>query len=223
MTRKRPKFPFAAVSRPLLLVVVGAWIIAGLLLAFFEAPLFEALWVVALALWPLYALAGVVLLIVAALRLRAGEHGAPFAIGIVVACGIGLWFTARPIARAGDHWIFQRRFARMRLAYERIIREVGQQSVSTASTRRDNRELYGVPFVIDRGPPTRVAFPQPGGILDNWEGIVYDSTGAIAAATGWQDGVPGRFSAPRNVVKLFGGDLVGCEPIGDWFYRCWFT
>ena len=59
--------------------------------------------------------------------------------------------------------------------------------------------------------------------IDNWEGIIYDPTGAVASATGWRGGVAGQYTAPPDIRVLFGGDLVACEPIEAAFYRCWFT
>ena len=53
----------------------------------------------------------------------------------------------------------------------------------------------GVQFQVDAGPPRRVAFLQPGSILDNWEGVVYDPSGRVATATGWRKGIAGNHSA----------------------------
>ncbi|HEY2377944.1 MAG TPA: hypothetical protein VGH98_18365 [Gemmatimonadaceae bacterium] len=205
---------------PPLLTIVAAWILLGILIAFFQRPIWDAIWVLALGVWPLYALAGVALLVVAALRARAGARDARAAIALILLAGIGLWFGEARIAWIGDEWVFKLHFARMRAEYERIVAEVQRQPAGDTTSEG---ALHGVRYQIDRGPPMRVAFLQPGGMLDNWEGVVYDPTGAVASATGWQQGVAGRFSAPPNVRVLFGGDLVGCERIENAFYRCWFT
>ncbi|MEG3086261.1 hypothetical protein [Sphingomonas sp. PB4P5] len=42
----------------------------------------------------------------------------------------------------------------------------------------------GVTYSIDVGPPVRVAF-NPEGMLDNWSGIIYDSTGDVMLADGF--------------------------------------
>ena len=62
-----------------------------------------------------------------------------------------------------------------------------------------------------------------GGLADNHQGFVHDPTGQVAQARGWADGEAGRFTAPEEVRRLFGGDMLECEPVsGDWFY-CTFT
>jgi hypothetical protein len=60
---------------------------------------------------------------------------------------------------------------------------------------------------VDQGPPVRVAFVW-GGILDNWQGIVYDPTGVVLTEKGH---------------LLFGGDLIHARHLWkDWYY-CAFT
>lgn len=78
----------------------------------------------------------------------------------------------------------------------------------------------GVDFEIDAGPPVRIAF-EPDGFLDNWSGIVYDPTGAVMLAKGFDR--DGNFHAPERITKLFGGDLVSCRHFFDHYYRCNFT
>jgi hypothetical protein len=82
-------------------------------------------------------------------------------------------------------------------------------------------EVMGHDVVVDAGPPLRVAFPQPGGLLDNWNGIVYDPTAKVETAQGLS--ADGRFSASPKVRALFGGDIVKCSHIAGAFYRCSFT
>ena len=71
-------------------------------------------------------------------------------------------------------------------------------------------------YEVDPGPPIRIAFPQPGGILDNWEAVIYDPTGKVLQAQGLE-------ATPPEISALFGGTLVQCEPIQESYYRCWFT
>lgn len=63
------------------------------------------------------------------------------------------------------------------------------------------QQYAGVAFLIDDGPPQRLAFPMPGGFLDNWNGIVYDTSGRVAAARGFTRS--GKFTAPPNIKGLF--------------------
>jgi hypothetical protein len=81
----------------------------------------------------------------------------------------------------------------------------------------------GVDFVVDAGPPRRVAFPQPGGIIDNWEGVIHDPSRGLDGAVPPAGGVRGGFSPPPELVRVFGGSLLACRPVRDHFYRCWFT
>jgi hypothetical protein len=120
----------------------------------------------------------------------------------------------------GDDLRFRWRFARLEDRYEAIIAEVqGKGEVDQGW-----RKVGAIDYIVDAGPPVRVAFRQDGGILDNWEGVVYDPSGSVLLArqfkrdwSNWHD------PALLHVKKLFGGDLVYCRPIKGHFYRCWFT
>ena len=78
-----------------------------------------------------------------------------------------------------------------------------------------------VTYSVDIGPPVRVAF-NPAGMLDNWSGIIYDPTGEVMLAKGF-DPKSGRFFAPDRVTKLFNGDLVSCRHLWGSYYDCSFT
>ncbi|WOK36298.1 hypothetical protein [Sphingomonas sp. C3-2] len=79
----------------------------------------------------------------------------------------------------------------------------------------------GIHYIVDNGPPVRVAF-NPDGLLDNWSGIIFDPTGIVMSAKGFHP-VTGAFYAPERVTKLFGGDLVSCHSLWGDFYHCSFT
>jgi hypothetical protein len=104
--------------------------------------------------------------------------------------------------------------------YEEIIAKVkrGHRSPSANSSFEEDG---GVEYVVDAGPPVRVAF-NPEGMLDNWSGIIFDPTGSVMLAKGF-DPKTGKFAAPDRVTKLFGGDLVGCRRLGGSYYDCSFT
>ena len=82
-------------------------------------------------------------------------------------------------------------------------------------------EAHGIIYNVDAGPPVRVAF-HPGGMLDNWSAIVFDPTGDVMLADGF-DSKTGEFAAPDRVTKLFYGDLVSCRPLWNDYYSCGFT
>jgi hypothetical protein len=196
------------------------WAATGLLLAFFDRPLWDWIWILTLGLWALFALVGLVLF---GLSFRAGIRQRWPRVLVATAAGLplaaaALWFAHTPLARAGDEFQFRRRFQALRPEYVRIAAQL------VAHRRPPQRgEVRGISFLVDTGPPVRIAFPQPGGILDNWEGVVYDPTDAVRTATGWRDGTPGNYSASPEAVNLFGGALVACKPLPEHFYRCWFT
>jgi hypothetical protein len=77
---------------------------------------------------------------------------------------------------------------------------------------------------VEQGPPLRVAFPWPGGILDNWCGVVYDPSGLVMKARPLKPDLS-SLGAPdlQKVRALFGGDLFYCEPLGGNWYFCSFT
>lgn len=76
-------------------------------------------------------------------------------------------------------------------------------------------------YFVDKGPPVRVAFSQ-GGFLDNWSGIVYDPSGEVMQADGF-DPETGKFAAPDRITKLFYGDLLSCRHLWGNYYKCYFT
>lgn len=80
----------------------------------------------------------------------------------------------------------------------------------------------GTDFLVDSGPPVRIAFKLPGGLLDNWSSVIYDPTGEVTRAAGFDPGL-GAFKAPDSITRLFGGDLLFCRPMRGDFYRCQFT
>ena len=82
-------------------------------------------------------------------------------------------------------------------------------------------EHDGVTYSVDVGPPVRVAF-NPNGFLDNWSAIVYDPSGEMQLADGF-DAKTGKFVAPDRITKLFGGDLVRCRSLWGDYYACSFT
>jgi len=123
---------------------------------------------------------------------------------------------ALPLLRVGQHVGDLARLTINRDHYELIIAEA--RAVQKASWFEDHD---GVTYSVDLGPPVRVAF-NPAGMLDNWSGIIFDPSGVVMLADGF-DPKTGKFIAPERVTKLFGGDLVGCRHLWGDYYRCSFT
>ncbi len=98
------------------------------------------------------------------------------------------------------------RFARHRAGYAATIQHV------EGALARDG-DLTGVPgdLSVEPGPPLRVAFPWPGGLMDNWCGAVYDPSGEVVHAE------------REHVRQLFGGTLLSCSGLERNWYLCCFT
>ena len=108
----------------------------------------------------------------------------------------------------------------------RLFVNHGQYEAIIAKARVERRPVWfedqgGVIYSVDLGPPVRVAF-NPAGMLDNWSGIIYDPTGEVMLAKGF-DPHTGKFAAPDHITKLFDGDLVGCRHLWADYYDCSFT
>jgi hypothetical protein len=207
-----------------LLQLVGLWIAAGIVFAFLEGPLIAVMGpFLILPLGAGYVCAGAGLLLAGIMRLRrANARRAAFASLALVLTWLGAGWSGgwHQLSRAGDALEFHLRFQRLEPRYSALVPELLVQAPETHGYQQRN----GVTYVLDAGPPKRLAFLQPGGILDNWEGIVYDPTGAVSAARGWQyDGATQQFTAPPAVRGLFGGDIVACNHVRGPWYRCWFT
>ncbi len=78
-----------------------------------------------------------------------------------------------------------------------------------------------IPYIVDQGPPIRVVFESNPGFLDNWSGIVFDPTGKVMQARGWD--AAGKFYADAEVTELFRGDIVSCRHLRAEYYYCSFT
>jgi hypothetical protein len=108
----------------------------------------------------------------------------------------------------------------------RLMVNRGHYEAIIAKARMERKSSWyedddGVTYSVDLGPPLRVAF-NPAGMLDNWSGIIYDPTGDLMLADGF-DPKTGKFVAPDRVTKVFGGDLVSCRHLWGSYYDCSFT
>ena len=123
-----------------------------------------------------------------------------------------------PSLDAGRHFGSLSRLIVNRSKYEAII-------ARSQSSKPDETGAYleqqGITYIVDAGPPVRVAF-NPAGFLDNWSGIVFDPSGEVMQADGFDPGT-GKFRATDGVTKLFGGDLVACRHLLWEYYSCAFT
>jgi hypothetical protein len=93
------------------------------------------------------------------------------------------------------------RFKVKRTQYDRIVllAEAGALDTTYVEDR----------YIVEPGVPVRIAFPSPGGFLDNWCGVVYDRTGYVMNV--------------RAAEKFFGGDMISCRELQGPYYYCCFT
>ncbi len=103
--------------------------------------------------------------------------------------------------------------------YEKIIPEITAAGYGYKGEGRNfvyrkqtaNKEAVSV----DTGPPLRLAFSYPGGILGNWCAAVYDKSGEVM--------IINDKSRRHEMKGLFGGDMTVCRPLEKYWYYCCFT
>jgi hypothetical protein len=198
------------------LAAIG-WLIAGFALALTAELAWEHLWIMAQAPIIIWAALGVVLLVVALFRIRHRDQRRSVAISLVAIAVAALGFA--PTARFGASLTTEARFALQRSRYERVI-----SSVRDSSPGEGSHEVNGLRYVVDAGPPVRLAFPWPGGVTDNWCGAIFDPTKVVLQANRFN----GDWSQWHNqvsveVIRLFGGDMLYCRELDAPFYHCCFT
>ena len=82
-------------------------------------------------------------------------------------------------------------------------------------------EYDGLTYAVDPGPPVRVAFDD-GPLFDGRSAIVFDPTGAVVLAQGFDPGT-GEVGGPEEIAELFGGDLAQCRHLWGAYYKCSFV
>lgn len=120
-----------------------------------------------------------------------------------------------PLPAIGSSLWFSVSFEMNRAAYEEVVQRAHALPQSGA--------LGDVRYQIERGPPTRIAFPQPVGIAHNWGAVIHDPSDAVLTARGWGAEGAGDFTVRADLQRLWGGDLLFCARIIGHWHRCWFT
>lgn len=194
-------------------IVVALWLLAGGGLALSFSHLAERIWIlteVPVFLWGAVGLAiaafSLYRLFERAHRRRALRHGLAVLLGLLL---------FDPTVILGARLAQQLRFRRHRAHYERLI------AAAERGALQDDGIEGGVRYQIDPGPPVRMAFLLPGGVLDNWCGIVHDPTADVLAINEATLGAEDWYAS--SVRGLFGGDMTSCRPMDPPFYLCCFT
>ena len=191
-----------------------AWILSTISSVFFQDEVRAALWV-GFALWwlALYATGG--LLTICASILLTKTRSRRFSL---FALAVAPVVVSSLIHFSGDHWAHVLHFQLNKGYYE------AQVVVILAAPPVQRIQLVGNDCFLDDGPPVRVAFKIPGGILDNFTAVVYDPTGRVMEVDQLRS-EPLLWKNPNSmpIRRLFGGDLIFAEPLGGLWYRCGFT
>lgn len=182
---------------------------------------------VALGLIALMLLIGATLFTVLGARTAYRDQAMPIVLRVVLAlaapaCFAGLAFAAGPLLDAGDRIGVTTRLAQDEARFAAIIARLKTEPAGDTDAVRRTED--GVTFLVDRGPPLRVAF-HPRGILDSWTGIVFDPSRTLGHYVSQGPRRPGARSAitPDDLSGLFGGDLAGCRYLRDDYFLCRFT
>jgi hypothetical protein len=89
------------------------------------------------------------------------------------------------------------------------------------SLKAGRMSVTRLPYRVDPGISLRVAFPWPGGILDDWCGVVHDPSGLLKKARLFKPDLSNLGDPDlHDVRRLFAGDDCYCEPLGDGWYYC---
>lgn len=211
--KRSGRFFVAIVAVPFVIGLVSAW----------AAGLGFLLFVLGLPLLPAALLIGAFIYTVRGIKMA--RQPAPTRQRMVAALAapamlVATILLAWPALSAGNYSGAWARLMLNRHQYEHIIENV-REGVRSRGTESLLKEDGGVEYLVDPGPPIRVAF-NPAGLLDNWSGIIFDPTDVVMQADGF-DLRAGKYVAPDEVTKLFGGDLVSCRKLWGHFYDCSFT
>lgn len=119
---------------------------------------------------------------------------------LVSSLGAGIWNRAQ--------------FNRSEAVYAEIV--------ANAARLPSEGRIGTVAYRIERRPITRIAFPLPVGVTDNWSAVIHDPSDAVATARGWGER-PGDYTARADLRGLWGGGLVSCTRITGHYFRCDFS
>jgi hypothetical protein len=127
-----------------------------------------------------------------------------------------------PLVFAATIWIMGELFDWTALAthyssYLRIINLAEKNRLPPPGKTGFQTFYDGTDFQAERYYPNRIAFPFPGGFLNNWQGILYDPTGIGRRINAVQkDGKPGDLLDNRWTIER-------CSHMVGRFYSCGFS
>jgi hypothetical protein len=203
-------------TRPLI-----AWAALGVLLALGTQLLLESLWIRAALPLLVWLALGLILVLV---RLWPGRHAgarreALASAGAVVFVGVIVAVASPFLAQLGATFLERMRFERLRPVYEETVAAALEAGEPPGRHERD-----GVVYLLDAGPPARLAFPWASGTVFVWCGAVYDPTAEVLRINDLRpDGSNRDDPALVRLQSLFGGGLSDCHALADEYFSCCFT
>ena len=189
---------------------IAIWGIAGPALALVQTPAFGGWGASALLTWGVYGLVGLGLVAVTLRQVwtRRSLRGwrSPFVLLTAVLLTAVLLVQIVPLlARWSDGVVFRRRLDARRAIYAEII---AQQPRDSAWGSGPWTWYRGERYLVNSGPPLRVAILQPTDAFGGKEAAVFDPTGAVAIT---QNG--GRVTYAHHRVGR-------CRPVEPGWYQC---
>jgi hypothetical protein len=201
-------YPPSLRSPLLMTLLIAIWLVLGALLILGLRPVLGGWGSPALVVWPVYVLLGLAL---AAASLEASLRPGPppgrrsLRPLFLFALGGGILFAIHPwLARYSDTQVFRVRLARNQTAYDGLVTQLPTDSTSGAWRWHANLR-----YLVDSGPPLRLAVLQQGRGYDGDEVALYDPVGRLDTVR----------SAP-GLLRPFGGRIAGCNPVLLPWYRC---
>jgi hypothetical protein len=198
-------------------VAIAVWIVLGVVLWFFYGWIDEVLWMLSFLPYALWIVVGINLLAFSFMFKYRWRATAVRAVVLTAVTVLSLSYGSR-LSIAGRRFLLHWRLARVAPELERLSSQIA--AGRGQPTPGEHKGSFGV-YIIDVGPPVRIAVPLPGGILDNWCGLVRDPTGLVMSP---RSTIPrGNGHETRFAWGLFGGVLVSCKPLGPPWYHCCFS
>ena len=196
-------------------IFVTMWVILGALLApflFSKIRWWPIVWLL-FAIWVFY---GLVLLAISLWRMRrpALRGVAVRSAAAILAMGV-LFFPLSMFFDRASKWL---RFKRERATYERVVDRIQGEPASSGL-----RESDGQRYIVDAGPPVRVAFVWWDSGSDRWCGAVFDPTREVLRIN---QGLPTRGTAEwhsHSLRRLFGGSMRTCRSLDEHYFHCCFS
>ncbi len=146
---------------------VLGWIVVAVALALSWRLSAEYLWILSFLPVAVWLIVGVVLVVVYLVKAWRSElRRRALAQSAWVFAGLALFM---PLGSLGSRLTEIIRFRVQRAAYDHVVDKVVADPGGPGLRKAD-----GLEYIVDEGPPIRVAFVWPGGVIDNWCGVVYD-------------------------------------------------